>query len=239
MPILHVPGSTVNRTKLYTVAVFLLGMFLSLGIEAHAIPILLNPGPIGPTPQDLDIPFNDLIGTPVSGQSLSLNFRFSGGKHIYITRDGEPALATAPFILVLLRTSDAHTAFRSHCLPGTVSLLDKQYGAISPPLVLFSSPCGTADGGVLTAFAWTAFGQPNPLFAPYDFYGADFEVTLLNLPGVYITGGSFMRVGNSSRITTTPELSSLVLIALGLCGLLALRLNSGTTPKFPTNSINQ
>jgi hypothetical protein len=182
---------------------------------ARATTIQVDLGPSGIF-TDVDVPFSDLNGVSLSGQTLSLNFIFSPSQFVRVfsvTSDLEVSLK-------LQTNSSGLVGFVS----GTGFLSDQQGNPLQPPEKLgsASSSDGRMFAGLFPLDPGT--GVPN---RPFDFFDVHFDLTLPNNPSFQITGSEFelldsgpngpFGVGPGIPADLVPDAgSTLFLLALGL-----------------------
>jgi len=165
---------------------------------------------------DLDVPFSDLNGVSLSGQTLSLDFIFSPGQ----------------FVRLFSVTSDLDVALKLQTnfsgvvglVSGTGFLSDQQGNPLQSPEILGSA--SSSNGGLFAGLfpLDPGTGVPN---RPFDFFGVHFELTLPNNPSFQITGSDFelldsglngpFGVGPGIPADLVPDAGgTLFLLALGL-----------------------
>ena len=201
----------IRCTKHATIFLLLSTMLVLITEEAWADPIMIDPGAIGVTPYEFDIPLNDLNGMAVSGQFLSLDLVFTDSKRLGVNNDDHG-------VLLILQTNYSG-GFIQSALPGAAFLLDEQGNPFAGPMALYY-PAGTNDSGTLVAFLYTgaSLGQPNPVTGPFSYYGIHFDFVLPQMPGIEVTGVTLRIIG--SQQIGVPESSSLLLLGLGLVCLI-------------------
>jgi len=188
---------------------------LVLAEPARATTIQVGLGPSGIF-TDVDVPFSDLNGVSLSGQTLSLDFIFSPGQFVRlfsVTSDLEVSLK-------LQTNSPGLVGF----LSGTGFLSDQQGNPLQPPEILgrASSSDGRMFAGLFPLDPGT--GVPN---RPFDFFDVHFDLTLPNNPSFQITGSDFelldsglngpFGVGPGIPADLVPDAgSTLFLLVLGL-----------------------
>lgn len=129
--------------------------------------IFISP-PGGQAPQFVDVPFNDLNGTPVAGQTLSLRIRFD--RAVITSNPNHGAL-------LMLYTSNVGPTIPTH-VAGTASLLDGAGNPLHVPMPLYVG--GTNDGGLVSAAVYTGvpMEQPNPITGQFGYVGVQYDFTL-------------------------------------------------------------
>ena len=185
--------------------------------RADSFSVTVNPGPTGPVTSNFSVPLSGFGGTPVSGQAVSVDIRFSESKRIEVHNDS----LQSPGLLLALQTTNIGP-FISDGLLGTGYLLDATGSNFTGTMSLFG-PSGTNDGGLLFAslYARAEMNQVNPLVGPYSFYGVHFDTTLPTMPGTTITSASLRVIGADS--INVPEPTSLAFLATGLLAALILK----------------
>jgi hypothetical protein len=197
------------------VTITLLALAGALARPVAAATIVVDPGPIGPAPPELDIQFDDLDGTPVNGQSLSLDFMFADGTWIFTTSDSHG-------VLLLLQTSNVGP-FIDTGLPGTGYFLDEAGASLNGMMALFY-PSGSNNGGLLAAslYSGASLNQPNPIDGPFRYFGIHYDFTLPVMAGIQVTGAKLRIV--RADLVSVAEPASLSLLGLGLAGIAAFRM---------------
>ena len=158
-------GGTVMKTCRFAITFISLFVFVIIAAftmagQAKADAIVIDPGPPRPAPYEIDIPFNELNGTAVSGQSLSQDFIFADKEWIYVSSETHG-------VLLMLQT-DYTGGMLLTCLPGTGFLLGESYAPLSVPMAL-NFPGPSNDGGRLIAALYTGdlMGQTIQLDTPF------------------------------------------------------------------------
>src|SRR5688572_14973831 len=176
---------------------YLLLLLFCLPLNAFATTIL-DPGPQGQSPSGFFlIPFNDLNGTPLSGQSLSLDFIFADSKYIF----SQQAQASGPWLQLV---TDHQFPAGNNGIVGTASALDAQ------GVALYTVPFGPAGTGPTDTLRGIFF--PN-VTGPIGYHGAHYEVTLPVIAGARIIGGNLNIVGSSWISVPEPPAVWMILTA--------------------------
>ena len=194
------------------------------GVEpARATNIQIDLGPPPVVSHGLTVPFADLNGTSLSGQSLSLDFIFSGPQFVRlfsVTSDFE--------VLVKLQTNSLGDA--GGFVDGTGFLSDQLGNPLQPTQVLglASSSDGSMSAGLFPLFPGS--GAPG---RPFDFFAVHFDLSLPNNSSFEITGSEFellnfaggpFGVGPGVPNDIVPDTADAIyLLGMGLVGLLVAR----------------
>ena len=180
--------------------------------------------------------FGGLDGTPLNGQTQSIDMMFANGQSFYIFNDfgNSSVLSIFGGLSVGLQMTGGGVC-PGDFLTGSSYLL----GQNGVPLVSpgpIESACANSSSvypagfvGVtpspLTALYAEVGGAP---LAPYTFYGVHFDLTYPNVPGATVSDGQ-MRVDLEAGV---PEPSSFFLLAVGL-GFLVLARYYKPSPTLP------
>lgn len=197
----------------------LIGLMLLCG-TARATTIQLNLGGSNDRVHDqLITPFGSGI-TTLAGQTVSIDFTFSGDSFIHLYGNTSPLFSVQPMLQ----------------LSGTGTILDVVGQAYTfDSLHQQNSPLWNFGGGSVTGDGTFNFGLGYifPLLnedgtrrsqgGPLDFYGAHFEFVLPDAPGFEILGAQFDLFANGTDFAVGPHVpdsgSTFALLALGLSGL--------------------
>jgi hypothetical protein len=212
----HTGGKIINT---------MLIALLSLCGTARAGTIELNLGPSDDRVHDqLDVSFASGI-TSLAGQTVSIDFTFSGDSFIHLYNSTSPLFSVQPMLQ----------------LNGTGTILDVVGQAYTfDSLHQQNSPLWSFGGGSVTGDGTFNFGLGYifPLLnesglrtdgTPLNFYGAHFEFVLPNAPGFEILGAEFDLFANGTNghdyFAIGPHVpdsgSTFALLALGLAGVWA------------------
>jgi hypothetical protein len=205
----------MKRLLCICAAVFVVGTF-GTPETSRASTIVVDPGPLGlPNPFEFDIPFSDLNGTAVTGQSLSVEFVFADSKWISTISDTHG-------VLLMLFTNYAGPAIE-FSLPGTGFFLDDFGNSLNGTMNLFY-PGGTTTAGRVSAalYSGAPMLQTNPIATPFRYFGVHYDTILPSLTDTTIVSAQ-LRVVRANRISVPESTSSLVLITIGLGALMAKR----------------
>jgi hypothetical protein len=216
--------STKNLCRLLPRSIGLLTFCLSTlaWSVAEGTPILIDVGSAPNITTHVSATFNDLNGTALQGQTLSLDFLFANGHFARLFSVTNPQFG----ILITLNISGSGDV---GFLDGTGFLLDQNGNALGAPEALGS--ISGPDSLTVGLFPLRS-GQ---FSTPLDFYGVHTDLLLPNSPFT-ITGGEFQLVsaGAGSRdvfgigpgvpTDIVPDSgSTLILFSLVLLGLIAGR----------------
>lgn len=146
--------------------------------EALNIEIDLGPPGVISTPPGITVPFADLNGVALSGQTLSLEFTFKNGQFVRLF-----TVTNSQFVALVSLQTDAFGV--AGFLEGTGYLVDLQGNALQQPESLGSA--SSDDGAMHAGLFPLLLGD---LDRPLDFYGVHFDLTLPNLSFFSITGGN-------------------------------------------------
>jgi len=171
----------------------LLIVLLSIG-TANAIPITVNLGPpVHQTTQTSPSSFDELNGTQLAGQTLSLDFSFVEDQFVRIfkttssTLDVDLALHTnGSSLLGFLDGTGYLTNINGNPIPG--------FGITGSA----SSDAGDLFIGLFPLVKDN--GTPNTnLHRPFDFYDVHFDITLPDNPSFFITGADLTLFSGSNQ----------------------------------------
>jgi hypothetical protein len=208
----------------------LLGFAALANAEAVTIPIDMTIPP-AITSQVPDVPFQELNGTQLTGQTLPLDFTFSNGEFVRLF-----TITSFSFeALISLQTNSSNApGFRG----GTGYLIDGQGMAI-PGFGITGSAAGNGFLGIALFPLWKdSNGTPNTdLARPLDFYGIHYDLMFPNAqdPSIQVTMGTFslfsdtgapFGIGPGVPRDIVPDQGSgtLVLLSIGLLGPILARL---------------
>lgn len=211
---------TAGRTNVrrYAFLFSLLALAVLGTTTVRAVSISINPGLPGTLASDVTIPFNDLNGTALLGQNLTLDFTFSGSEFVRLF-----TVTTNYEISVRLQTNGSGDV---GFLTGTGFLLDQNGNPLQTPQDLggASSSDASMTAGLLPLL-------PGDLSRPFDHFGVQFDLLFPNNPSVEVTGGEFrlLAYGDSGPFGIGPGVardivpdsgSTLLLFSLALLVLL-------------------
>lgn len=174
----------ISLTKLtrFPISAFSLVMACSqfYPAQAGATPININLGASPKVTWDVGTSFNDLNGIALQGQTLSLDFSFSG-KFVRLF-----SVTSDTFDIQITLQTNGQPGF----LDGTGYLFDQQGNPLDAPQALGgASGNGSTAAGLLPLLA-------GGLQRPLDFFGVHFDLILPNNPSVAITSSDFELVSN-------------------------------------------
>lgn len=149
---------------------------------ADATQISLDLGPSHTVTSHVATTFNDLNGTHLQGQTLSLDWVFSGGKFARLFSVTNPSFA----ILLTLNTSGSGVV---GFLDGTAYLLNQNGSGLGSPEVLGSA--SGDDGSLSVALFPLLSGQ---FSTPLDFFGMHTELLFPTNGSITVTGGQLQLV---------------------------------------------
>lgn len=176
----------------------LAGLLVSLARSAEATPILVDLGPSHTiTSQTPLSPFDELNGTPLSGQNVSVDFSFSNDEFVRLF---SITSTTFEAFIKLQTNASGFVGF----LEGTGYLVDLDGNAI-PGYGVTGSASGS-DGSMaigLFPLLKDACGTPNTdLLRPLDFYGVHFDLSFpdANNPWIQVIGGEFTLISDARGV---------------------------------------
>ncbi len=191
---------------------------------ARATVIGINPGPAPTIASQAEVSFDDLDGTALLGQSMSLDFLWSGGKFIRLFSSTNPSFAA---LLTLQTSGSGLVGF----LDGTAFLVDQNSNQLGETLDLGSA--SPDDGSISVGLFPLLSGATG---TPLDFYGIHFELILPDNASIFVTGGTLdfrtagagpndvFGIGPGVPVDIVPDSGvTFVLLGLGLASLLATR----------------
>jgi len=208
------------KTSLYA-AVALAIVASSEAVQGVSIQISL--GAPGALSFDTKVPFNDLNGTALLGQSVSVDFMFTSSEFARLF-----TVTTDPLVLLTLQTKNSGSV---GFLQGTGQLIDNLSKALEPPETLGSA---TSSAGTMIV------GLSPQVKRPIDFYGVHYDLTFPNNPGVAVTEGEFRLFSDSGPFGIGPGVpadivsdtgGTAILLGLGFFGMMlpfTQRLRSNT-----------
>jgi len=171
-----------------------IAMFLSEPAQATSIGINLGPARVltGINPETNRVPFDGLNGTPIFGETISVDFYFANNGFVRIFTK------TAPLFDVLVNLDTNGSGLLGY-LHGSGYLIDAQGNAI-PGFGVTGSASGD-DGSLgigLFPLLKDDSGTPNQNLArPLDFYGVHYDLTLpMANSWVEVTGGQILLADN-------------------------------------------
>ena len=227
---LGLPRATCLRTTILTGIVIL--TLAGVGrVQAITVPIDLgNPGTLI---VDQRVAFDGLDQTSLLGQTLSVDFIFAQGEF-------------ARLFTVTSSSFDASVGLQTDSsefvgfLNGTGYLLDDHGNALHTLQALGSAASDTGEMAVgLFPFFKDPSGTPSDeLQKPVDFYGVHYDLTLPVNPSVELTEGQFRLFSDSGPFGIGPGVpknivpdtgTTLLLFAIGLIGLIGLRITVSRT----------
>lgn len=190
---------------------------LARGEKSQAVTIPIDLGNSGFSFDDISFPFNDLNGTSLAGQNLSVDFIFADPAFVRlftVTTDFDAALR--------LETNGSNIGF----LTGTGYLINAQGNALHTAEILGSASSSSTIFASLIA--------PAGLQRPVDFFGVHYDLTFPDNPSVDLTagelrlftlgaGGTF-GIGPGVPADIVPDVGgTLLLFSIGLAGLVGMR----------------
>jgi hypothetical protein len=196
------------KTSLFA-AIALVILISSGAVQGVAIPI--NLGPPGALATDTTISFNDLNGTGLVGQNLSVDFVFTNSEFVRLF-----TVTTDFSALVTLQTSSSSSV---GFLSGTGYLTDSLGNALESPETLGSA---SSSAGSMTVGLFPTVGRP------FDFYGVHLDLTFPTNPAL-VTGGQFRLLSNTGPFGIGPGVpadivpdtgSTAILLGLGFVGII-------------------
>jgi hypothetical protein len=197
------------------IATLLLALAGIAKADSVAVTVDLGPPRFIGSPQEVRMMFGGLGGTPVSGQSQSINVLFANGEWIFGP--------SGPFDVVLNLSTGV--AGCPGFMNGTGSFLAKDGTLLFNPIQLGSacSSNGSMAVGIISP----------PLTGPYSAYGFRFDVTYPTSPGRTVRDGELiLSITDRSGgvfVEPLPEPGTLILLAAGL-GILGLAALAGYHP---------
>jgi hypothetical protein len=172
-------GNAASRATVLATA-----LALTMIGRALAVDIPINLGSPGTLETDDSVSFSDLNETPLSHQSLLLDFVFSGNQFVRLFTTTDASFS----ILLTLQTNGSGDLGSN--LHGTGFLFDKGRSALHSTQDLGSA---SSDDASLSVGLFPFFS--GELNTPLDFFGVHFDLTLPNLtpanPSLVVTGGEF------------------------------------------------
>jgi hypothetical protein len=210
--------SILSRALIFAAVAVLL---LARGEKSQAVAIPINLGSSGFS-FDISFPFNDLNGTSLAGQNLSVDFIFTNPAFVRLF-----TVTTDFGAAVRLDTNGSDVGF----LTGTGFLIDAQGNALHTAEKLGSASSSS------TMFA--SLFPPAGLQRPVDFFGVHYDLMFPNNPGVDVTGGQFrlftrgaggpFGIGPDVPADLVPDIGgTLLLFGIGLGALGVLRSRMAT-----------
>jgi hypothetical protein len=189
---------------------------LARGEKSQAVAIPINLGSSGFS-FDISFPFNDLNGTSLADQNLSVDFIFANPAFVRLF-----TVTTDFGAAVRLETNGSDVGF----LTGTGYLINAQGNALHTAEKLGSASSSS------TLFA--TLSPPAGLQKPVDFFGVHYDLKFPDNPGVEVTGGQlrlFTRgvggpfgIGPGVPADLVPDIGgTLLLFGIGLGALGVLR----------------
>ena len=166
---------------------------------------------------DTTVPFLDLNGTALQGQTLSLDFTFTNNHFVRLF-----TVTNSFSAFVTLATKASGLA---GFLEGTGFLVNDQGNPLHAPQDLGSA--SSSSGEMFVSLF------PPPLKRPVDFFGVHLDLTFPDNPSVAVTGGQFrlrtdgdsgpFGIGPGIPADIVPDLgSSLFLLSIALAGLFGI-----------------
>lgn len=202
------------RTYLFAVIALTI---LASSQAVQGVAIQINVGAPGTRSSDTIIPFSDLNGTALLGQSLSADFRFANSEFVRLF-----TVTTAFSVSMTLQTSSSSFVGFLHgtkAQPLQGFLTDSLGSALEPPQTLGSA---SSDDGSMTV---GLFPQVN---RPIDFYGVHYDLIFPTNPAV-VTGGEFRLLSDTGPFGLGPGLptdivpdtgSTAILLGLGFVAII-------------------
>jgi hypothetical protein len=153
--------------------------FLACATTSNATAIAIDLGPPPKITQQAQGLFNDLNGTALAGQTLSLDFIFTNGNFARLFTVTTDTFASR----ITLQTNGIGVV---GFLSGTGYLLDQQGNPLTPPTDLGSASGsdGSLDAGLFPLLS-------GALAKPLDFFGVHYDLTLPTNLIVSLTSGQF------------------------------------------------
>ena len=185
---------------------------------AQATNIPLNLGDSGTFP-DVTLSFTDLSGTPLSGQSLTLDFTFNGNRFVRLF-----SVTTNFEVSLKLNTNGAGSP---GFLSGTGFLADENGNPLQPPQELGAA----SSNGWMAARLFAVSPDSNGPNRPFDFFDVHFSLTLPDNPSLQITGGEIGLFGAPGPFGVGPGIppdivpdaeATLLLLGMACFGLFGL-----------------
>lgn len=174
-----------NRSLLLSRNAFKAGVLCVLamaGTVAEAMPVSIDLGSAPNITSHVATAFDDLNGTQLHGQTLSLDFLFGNSEFARLFSVTDPSFA----VLITLQTSGSGIV---GFLDGTGFLLDENGAALGTPELLGSA---SRDDGSMSAGLFPLLS--GEFATPVDFFGVHTDLMLpANLP-LTVTGGEFQLV---------------------------------------------
>jgi hypothetical protein len=210
--------NTICLRTLILAAIALLVLAAASNIQAVTIQIDLgNPGTLT---TDRTVAFDDLNGTSLLGQNLSVDFNFANDEFVRLFT--VTSISFGAFI-TLQTDGSGLVGF----LDGTGYLVDQQGNPLQSP-----QPLGSASGsdGSMSAGLFPLLS--GELSRPLDFYGVHYDLTFPLNPPVDVTAGEFRLFSDTGPFGIGPGLppdivpdsgSTLLLVGIGLLGGIGLR----------------
>ena len=232
---MQMKSTSVERLQVLAVrarAGILAGLLFSALPFTKVNGIELSLGPPGTiTSQTPLSPFDELNGTLLNGQNLSVDFSFSNNEFARIFS------VTSPDFLASIKLETNGSGILGY-LGGTGYLIDAQGNAI-PGYGITGSASGDSGwlGISLFPLVKDENGTPNTdLLRPFDFYGVHYDLIFPDLddPSIYVTGGNFSLTdpgghvfgigpGGLPRNIVPDSGSTLLLLGMGIALTLGFR----------------